>query len=48
MRRHERASHSRRTWRERATALGVLVDGIVSESEAGEAALRERLIERVG
>ncbi len=32
----------------RGTALGVLVDGIVSEAEAGEEALQERLLTRVG
>ena len=47
MRRHEGESLAA-DLEGRATALGVLVDGIVSESEAGEAALRERLIERVG
>ena len=32
---------------ERAKALSVLVDGIVNESDAGEEALRERLVARV-
>ena len=32
---------------ERATALGVLVDGVVSAAETGEGALRERLLARV-
>ena len=32
---------------ERAKALGVLIDGIVNESDAGEEALRERLVARV-
>ena len=32
---------------ERAAALGVLVDGVVSEAETGEEALRERLLARV-
>ena len=32
---------------ERSSALNVLVDGIVAESESGEAALRERLVAKV-
>ena len=32
---------------ERAKALGVLIDGIVNESDAGDEALRERLVARV-
>ena len=37
----------RRDLEERSTALSVLVDGIVAESEAGDDALRQRLIARV-
>jgi uncharacterized protein (TIGR00255 family) len=46
MRRRE-GEFLRRDLEERRAALGVLVDGIVAEAEAGDAALRERLLTRI-